>query len=65
MFKFDVVATHQKAMDTQIAQIVQQVSRLSQPQEHLPCQSKINPKGHINIVSIMREGLDESPMMIL
>ena len=27
--KFDVMATHQKAMDTQIAQIAQQVSHLS------------------------------------
>jgi len=29
--KFDAMATHQKAMDTQIAQIAQQVSHLSQP----------------------------------
>ena len=29
--KFDTMATHQKAMDTQIAQIAQQVSHLSRP----------------------------------
>jgi len=34
--QFDAMATHQKAMDTQIAQIVQQVSRLSRSQGHLP-----------------------------
>ena len=31
--KFDAMATHQKAMDTQIAQIVQQVSHLSRPKD--------------------------------
>jgi len=29
--KFDAMVTHQKAMDTQIAQIAQQVSHLSRP----------------------------------
>ena len=30
--KFDAMAAHQKAMDTQVAQIAQQVSSLSRPQ---------------------------------
>jgi len=30
--KFDAMASHQKVMDIQIAQIAQQVSHLSQPQ---------------------------------
>ena len=63
--KFDAMASHQKAMDTQIAQLAQQVNHLSRPQGHLPGQPETNPKGHINAVSVMGEGLEKSPVMVL
>jgi len=59
------MATHQMAMDTQITQIAQQVSHLSRPQGHLPGQPKTNPKGHINAISVMGEGFEESLVMVL
>jgi len=62
---FDATATHQKAIDTQIAQIAQQVSHLSRPQGNLPGQPEINPKDHINAIFTMRDGLEESPVMVL
>jgi len=42
--KFNAMATHQMAMDTQITQIVQHVSHLSRPQGHLPGQPETNPR---------------------
>ena len=63
--KFDAMAAHQKAMDNQIAQIAQQVSHLSRPQGHLPSQPETNPRGHVNAVSTVRDGLEESPVMVL
>jgi len=63
--KFDVMATHQKATDTQIAQIAQQVSHLSRPQGYLPGQPETNPRGHVNTISTVRDGLAESPVMVL
>jgi len=63
--KFDDVATHSKAMDTQIALIAQRVSHLSRPQEHLPGQPETNPRGHVNAISTMRGGLEESLAMVL
>jgi len=60
--KFDAMASHQKAMDTQIAQ---HISHLSRPQGHLPGQPETNPRGHINALSTVGEGLEESAMMIL
>jgi len=63
--KFDAMATHQKAMDTQIAQIAQQVSHLSRPQGHLLGQPETNPRGRVNAISTMRDALEESPVMVL
>jgi len=63
--QFNAIATHQKAMDTQIAQIAQQVSRLSRPQGHVLGQAETNPRGHVNTISTMRDGLEESPVMVL
>jgi len=63
--KFDAMASRQKAMDAQIAQIAQQVSHLSRPQGHLPSQPETNPRGHVNAISTVREGLEESPVMVL
>jgi len=34
--KFESLSTHQKMMETQLAQITQQVSHLSRPPRHLP-----------------------------
>ena len=63
--KFDAMATHQKAMDTQITQTAQQVSHLSRPQGFLPGQPETNPRGHVNAISTMRGGLEESLAMVL
>jgi len=59
--KFDAMITHQKAMGTQIAQ---QVSHLSRSQEHLPSQLETNSRGHVNAISTMRGGLNESLVMV-
>jgi len=42
-------------MKTQLAQITQQMSRLSRPQGHLLGQPEVNPKGHMNAI-ILRSG---------
>jgi len=63
--RLDVMATHQKTKDGQIAQIAQHVSHLSRPQGHLPSQPETNPRGHVNAISAMGEGLEESPVMVL
>jgi len=60
--KFDAMATHQKAMDHQIAQ---QVSHLSRPQGHLPGEAETNPRGHVSAISTVRDRLEESPVMVL
>jgi len=53
-------------MDTQIAQIAQQlVNHLCRPQGHLPGQPETNPKEYINVVSVIGEGLEESPVMVI
>jgi len=62
---FEAMTAHQKVMDTQIAQIAQQVSHLSRPQGHLPGQAETNPRGHVNAISNVRDGLEESPVMVL
>ena len=59
------MAAHQKAMDTQVAQIAQQVSSLSRPQGQLPSQPDVNPRGHVNVVFTRDEGVVESPVMVL
>jgi len=51
-------------MDTQIAQIAQQVNHLSRPPGHLPAQPETKPNGHINAVSVMGEGLEKSLVMV-
>ena len=56
------MATHQKVMDHQIAQ---RVSHLSRPQGHLSGQAETNPRGHVNAISIVRDRLEESPVMVL
>ena len=63
--RVDAMAAHQKMMDTQIAHIAQQVSHLSRPQGQLPGQPEVNPRCHVNAISTMEEGLEESPVMVL
>jgi len=63
--KFDAMTSHQKATDNQIAQIAQQMSHLSWPQGHLPSQPNTNPRGHVNALSAVREGVEESLVMVL
>jgi len=63
--RLDAMTTHRKTMDTQITQIGQQVSHLSRPLGHLPGQPETNPRCHVNVISTMREGLEESPAMVL
>ena len=63
--KFDAMASHQKGMDNQIAQVAQQVSHLSRPQGHLPSQPRTNPKGYVNAISVVDEEFGESPVMVL
>lgn len=60
--RLNAMVAHQKTMDAQIAQ---QVSHLSQPRGHLPSQSETNPRGHINAISTMGEGLQKSLGMVL
>ena len=62
--KFDTMATHQKVMDTEIARIVQQVSHLSRSQGHLLGQPETIPRGHVNAILMMGEGLEESLVMV-
>jgi len=59
------MASHQKVMDTQFAQIAQQVSSLSRPQKQLPGQSEVNPRGHINAVYQRNERVMESPITVV
>ena len=63
--RVDAMATYQKTMDTQIGQIAQQVSHLSRPQRQLPSQPEVNPRCHVNAISMMEEGLEKSPVMVL
>jgi len=62
---FESLSTHQKMMETQLAQIAQLVSHLSRPQGHLLGQPKANPKGHMNAI-ILRSGKQlDKPKAIL
>ena len=63
--RVDSMAAHQKTMDTQIAQIAQQVSHLSRPQGQLPGQPEVNPRRQVNAISTVGAGFEESPVMIL
>jgi len=54
--KFDAMAAHQRVMDTQIAQIAQQVSSFFRPQGQLPGQPETNSQGHVNTLSVGAKG---------
>jgi len=41
------------------------VSHLSRPQGHLPSQPETNPRGQVNAISAIGEGLKKIPVMVL
>ncbi|KEH26645.1 hypothetical protein MTR_6g065930 [Medicago truncatula] len=53
--KVDSISTHNKMLETQISQIAQQVATSSQTSEIFPGQTKANPKGLINAITL-RDG---------
>jgi len=63
--KFDVMATQQKAMDTQIAHIAQQVSNLPRPQGHLPGEPETSPMATSMLYLQQERGFEENPVMVL
>lgn len=55
--RLNAMATHQKTMDAQIAQITQQVSHLSWPQGHFPSQPETNPCNRRGVRGELGDGL--------
>ncbi|WJX45921.1 hypothetical protein P8452_32768 [Trifolium repens] len=53
--KLDVLATHNRMLETQISQVAQQQASTSAPAGIFPGQPEQNPKGHVNVV-ILRSG---------
>jgi hypothetical protein len=53
--KLDVLATHNRMLETQISQVAQQQASTSAPAGIFPSQPQPNPKGHVNAV-ILRSG---------
>ncbi|CAJ2651912.1 uncharacterized protein LOC123905413 [Trifolium pratense] len=53
--KLDVLTTHNKMLETQIAQVAQQQASTSAPTGIFPGQPQPNPRGHVNAV-ILRSG---------
>ncbi|CAJ2627735.1 unnamed protein product [Trifolium pratense] len=58
--RLDVLTTHNKMLETQIAQVAQQQASTSAPAGIFPGQPEPNPRGHVNAI-ILRSGkqLDE------
>ncbi|XP_050895739.1 uncharacterized protein LOC127102413 [Lathyrus oleraceus] len=58
--KLDVMATHNKMLETQISQVAQQQATIAAPAGAFPGQLQPNPKGHANAITL-RSGtkLDE------
>lgn len=58
--KFDVIATHNKMLETQISLVAQQQAAVAAPTGAFPGQPQPNPKGHDNAITL-RNGteLDE------
>ncbi|XP_058775488.1 uncharacterized protein LOC131649747 [Vicia villosa] len=55
--KVDALATHNKMLETQIAQVAQQQATTSAPAGSFPGQPQPNPKGHANAI-ILRSGTE-------
>ena len=50
--KVDSIATHSKMLETQIAQIAQQVATSSQTPGVFPGQTEANPIAQVNVISL-------------
>ncbi|XP_050895128.1 uncharacterized protein LOC127101721 [Lathyrus oleraceus] len=50
--KFDVMATHNKMLKTQISQVAQQQAAVAAPAGSFPGQPHPNPKGHVNVITL-------------
>lgn len=58
--KFDVMATHNKMLETQISQVAQQQAVVAAPAGAFSGQPQPNPKGHTNAITLRSETeLDE------
>jgi len=53
--KVDSIVTHNKMLETQISQVAQQVVASSQTPGIFPGQTEVNPKTHINVITL-RDG---------
>jgi cell shape-determining protein MreC len=53
--KLDILATHNRMLETQISQVAQQQASTSAPAGIFPGQPEQNPKGHVNAI-ISRSG---------
>ncbi|WJX50779.1 hypothetical protein P8452_37034 [Trifolium repens] len=53
--KLDVLATHNRMLETQISQVAQQQASTSAPAGIFPGQPQPNPKGHVNAVILRSE----------
>jgi hypothetical protein len=53
--KLDILATHNKMLETQISQVAQQQASTAVPAGIFPGQPEQNPKGHVNAI-ILRSG---------
>ena len=51
-------------METELAQIAQQVNHLSRPQGHLLGQPEANPKGHMNAITLQSGKQLDEPKVI-
>ena len=58
--KVDSIATHSKMLETQIAQIAQQVATSSQTPGVFPGQTEANPKAQVNVISFGGSKLGET-----
>ncbi|XP_020262800.1 uncharacterized protein LOC109838781 [Asparagus officinalis] len=59
----DSLATHNKMLETQITQLAQNASSSSRPSGMLPGQPEMNPKGHVNVITLRSGKQYEGPKM--
>jgi hypothetical protein len=58
----DLMATHNKMLETQISQVAQQLAATATPAETFPGQSQPNPKGHVNAITLQSGTELEGPV---
>ncbi|XP_020259116.1 uncharacterized protein LOC109835559 [Asparagus officinalis] len=59
----DSLATHNKMLETQITQLAQNASSSARPSGMLPGQPEINPRGHVNAITLRSGKQYEGPKM--